>query len=64
MKTDTYTKAVLTVIAGSLLVIALTNVPIISPAMAELNQSDVSYCWDGATIDKVSDTKWKISTYC
>ena len=26
--------------------------------------SDISYCWDLATIDKVSETRWQIHTYC
>ena len=34
------------------------------PPKAYASQSDISYCWDGATINRVSDSKWKIRTYC
>ena len=64
MKTDIYTKTVLTIIAISLLVIAFNNSTFISPAFAQLSRNDISYCWDLATIDKVSETRWQIHTYC
>ena len=64
MKTDMYTKGVLTVIALALLKIAFNDVSLIEPAMAQLSRSDISFCWDLATIDKVTDRQWQIHTYC
>ena len=64
MNTDIYTNTVLTVIAISLLVIASNNLPIISSAAAQLTRSDISYCWDLATIDKINENRWQIHTYC
>jgi hypothetical protein len=63
-KPDIYTKVVLTVIAVALIKIAFVDIPIISEVKAELDRSDISYCWDLATIDKVSNNQWQIHTYC
>ena len=64
MKIDLYTKIVLTVIAGSLLIISTNQSSIIKSALAQLSRSDISYCWDGATVNRINDDKWKIKTYC
>ena len=64
MKPDTYTKVVLTVIAVFLGIIVVKDFHPIPKAFAQLDRSDISYCWDGATIVKVNSNKWKIKTYC
>ena len=64
MKTDTYTKVVLTAIAVFLCAIVVKDFVPVPKVYAEMSRSDISYCWDGATIQKVSDRKWKIKTYC
>ena len=61
---DIFTKLVLTVIAISLLKIAFVDMPVLNEAKAELSRSDISYCWDLATIDKVNERQWQIHTYC
>jgi hypothetical protein len=63
-KSDIYTKVVLTVIAVALMKIAFVDMPIVNEAQAQLSRSDISYCWDLATIDKVSERQWQIHTYC
>ena len=63
MTIDKYTKFILTLIMIFLFIIAIKDILPIKNAFAS-NKSDISYCWDGATINKVNDRKWKISTYC
>ena len=62
MKTDTYIKVMLTVIAVFLGIIVVKDFDSVRTVYA--SQSDISYCWDGAFLIKVSDYKWKIKTYC
>ena len=64
MKPDTYTKVVLTAIAVFLCAIVVKDFVPVPKVYAEIDRSDIAYCWDGATIQKVSDRKWKIKTYC
>ena len=64
MKTDTYTKVMLTVIAVFLGIIVVKDFDPVRKAYAGAYASDISYCWDSATIIKVHEYKWKIKTYC
>ena len=64
MKTDTYTKVVLTVIAVFLLIIVVRDINPVRKAYAEIDRNDIAFCWDGATILKVHEKKWKIKLDC
>ena len=67
MKTDLYTKSILTIIAVALCFIAANQFNLIPEAHAQSRsdmQSAISYCWDSAKIRKQSETEWKIHTYC
>jgi len=67
MKSDLYTKSVLTIIAISLSLIAFNQFKLIPEAHAQSladMQTAISFCWDQATIRKQTETSWMIRTYC
>ena len=61
--TDKYSKTVLTVIAICLSLIVVKEYNIFPTANAQ-SRSDISYCWDLAKINKITDRQWEIRTYC
>lgn len=67
MKTDRYTKTVLTIIAACLVILVFKSTPLSTPVHAQSQgemQGAISFCWDLAKIRKVTDSEWQIHTYC
>jgi hypothetical protein len=65
--TDRYTKTVLTVIALCLIWLSVKDTRLESTISAQSQsemQAAISYCWDLATIQRETDSRWKIHTYC
>ena len=67
MKTDLYTKVILTIIAFALTIIAVNQINLVPEAQAQSRsemEAAISYCWDRAKIRKVNESEWMIHTYC
>lgn len=65
--TDRYTKTVLTVIALCLVWLSVKDTRLESTLSAQ-SESEmigaISYCWDRATIRRLTDSRWRIHTSC
>ena len=63
VKLDKSIIKLLWVFAVVLLLNAVPKDALIPEAFAQ-SRSDISFCWNGATIDKRNESQWVIRTYC
>ena len=58
--------SVIKLLWGFALILLLHALPsgLLVQKVVALDRSDISYCWDGATIEKQSNGNYKIRTYC